>query len=108
MHKVRCERARVAKLVTAGLYGQRHRQVVALCKAEQQVLHGGASCFVGLQENHVGVFRLQARGGVRAQGWTTKVEGFHGPGGKKNNNLFEATLAQRLQRVQFLHNIRQR
>lgn len=79
MDEVRGEGPRVAELVTAGLYGQRHRQIVALCKAEQQVLHGGAGCFVGLEEDHVGVFGFQTRGRMRAESRTTEVEGLHGP-----------------------------
>lgn len=79
---MRGEGAWVAELVTAGLHGQRHRQVVALREAEQQVLHGGAGRFVGLEEHHIGVLRLQARGRVRAEGRATKVE-VHGPGGRK-------------------------
>ncbi len=102
--KVGSEGAWVAELVAAGLHRQRHRDVVALCEAEKQVLHGGAGCFVGLEEGHIGVLGFQARGRVRTEGRTTEVEGLHGPGerNRKCNHLFEAPLApekkeQRLQ-----------
>lgn len=75
VHKVRGERARVTKLVAAGLHRQCHCQVVALREAEEQVLHGGAGRFVGLEEGHIGVLRFQAWRRVRAKGRTTKVEG---------------------------------
>ncbi len=61
---MRGEEVWVTKLVTAGLYRQRHCEVVALCKAEKKVLHGGAGCFVGFEEGHIGVLGFQARGRV--------------------------------------------
>lgn len=64
MDKVGGEKVRVAELVAAGLDGQRHREVVALCEAEKQVLHGAAGRFVGLEEGHIGVLRFQAWGRV--------------------------------------------
>lgn len=81
--KVRGEGARVAELVAAGLHRQCYSQVVALCEAEQQVLHGGAGRFMGLEEGHVGVLRFQARGRMGTEGRTAEVEGLHGPEGRK-------------------------
>lgn len=103
--KVRGERAWVTELVAAGLHRQRHRQVVALCKAEEQVLHGGAGCFVGLEEGHIGVLGLQARSRVRTENGAAKMEGLEGPGEKriKCQNLFVAPLApEKLQHLQTL------
>lgn len=77
---MRGEQAWVAELVATALYGQRHCEVIALCEAEKQVLHGAAGCFVGLEEGHVGVLRFQTRGRVGTKDRTTKVEGLHGPG----------------------------
>lgn len=77
--KVRGEGVWVAELVAAGLHGQRHRDVVALSKAEEQVLHGGAGCFVGLEEGHIGVLRFQAPEGEGTEAWTAEVEGLYGP-----------------------------
>lgn len=79
MNKVRGEGAWVAELVATGLHGQCHSQVVALCEAEQQVLHGGAGRFVGLEKGHIGVLGFQARGRVGTEGRTAEVEGLHGP-----------------------------
>lgn len=92
--KVRGEGAWVAELVAAGLHGQRHREVVALCEAEKQVLHGGAGRFVGLEEGHIGVLRFEARGRVGTEGRATEVKGLYGPGERKRKckNLFEALL----------------
>lgn len=82
MDKVRRKGVWVAELVGAGLHWQRHGEVVALCKAKKQVLHGGAGRFVGLEEGHIGVLRFQARDMVGLEGWTT-VERLHDPGQRK-------------------------
>lgn len=58
------EGLRVAELVAAGLDRQRHREVVALGKAKEEVLHGGAGRLVGLEKGHVGVLRFQPGGRV--------------------------------------------
>lgn len=77
--KVRRKGVWVAELVGAGLHRQRHCEVVALCKAKKQVLHGGAGRFVGLEEGHIGVLRFQAMGMVGLEGGTT-VERLQDPG----------------------------
>lgn len=66
VNKLGVEGTWVAELVTAGLYWQRHRQVVELPKAEQQVLHGGAGCFVGLEKDNIGVLRFVAWRGIQS------------------------------------------
>ena len=83
MDKVGGEGVRVAELVATGLHWQRHREVVALCEAEKQVLHGAAGRLVGLEEGHVGVLGFQVRRRVGTEGRTTEVEGLHGPGERK-------------------------
>lgn len=80
MDKVGGESVRVTELVSAGLHRQRHRQVVALCEAEEQVLHGGAGRFVSLEEGHVGVLGFQARCRVGLEQRTTEIERLHDPG----------------------------
>lgn len=80
---VRGEGVRVAELMGTGLHRQRHREVVALCEAEKQVLHGRAGCFVGLEEGHIGVLRFQSRGRVGLEGGTIEVEWLHDPKEKK-------------------------
>lgn len=37
---------------------------MTLCKPKQEALHGGASSFVGLEKDNVGVLRLCIRGGT--------------------------------------------
>lgn len=64
MDKVRGESVWITELVGTGLHRQCHCEVVALSKAEKEVLHGGAGCFVSLEEGNVGVLQLQARGRV--------------------------------------------
>lgn len=92
--KVGGEGARVAELVAAGLHGQRRREVVALCEAEKQVLHGGAGRFVGLEEDHIGVLWFKAWGRVGTKGRTTDVEGSHGPRDRKREciNLLQQAI----------------
>lgn len=80
MDKVGGEILRVTELVSTSLHRQRHRQVVVLCKAKKQVLHGGAGRFVSLEEGHIGVLGFQARCGVGLERRTTKIERLHDPG----------------------------
>lgn len=83
MDIVEGESLRVTELVGAGLHRQRHRQVVALCESEEQVLHGGAGRFVSLEEGHVGVLGFQAWCRVGLERRTTKVERLHDPGERR-------------------------
>lgn len=75
MDEMRGESSRVAELVPTGGNGQGHGEVVALCKSKQQVLHGGAGCFVGLEENHIGKLDPWTSGDRGA----AKVEGLYFP-----------------------------
>lgn len=75
------EHARVAELVVAWGDWERHREVVALAKPEQNVLHSTAGCLVCLEEDHIGVFDSSL---MRAYGWAVESEYFHGPVGTEN------------------------
>ncbi len=56
VNEVGTERSRVAELVVTGGNRQCHSEVVAFSKAEEDVLHSGASRFVRLKEGYTGVF----------------------------------------------------
>lgn len=71
MDEMRGESARVAELVRTHSNGKGHGEVVALGESKQQVLHGGAGRFVGLEKNHISVLDLWSlvrRGAAKVEG----------------------------------------
>lgn len=94
--EVRGEGVWVAELVAAGLHGQRHRDVVALGEAKEQVLHGGAGRFVGLEEGDIGVLGFQAPEGEGTEAGAAEVKGLYGPGEKKREALLMPKEGMRL------------
>lgn len=89
VNKVCTERPRVAELVVTGGNGQRHSEVVAFRKAEEDVLHSGAGGFMSLQEGYTGVFSRRstaALGGGDCGGWTAQPERLQHPAIRKRKD----------------------
>lgn len=99
VNKVGTERPRVAELVVTGGNGQRHGEVVAFCKAEEDVLHSGAGGFMSLQEGYTGVFSRRstaALGGRDCGGWTAQPECLQRPAIRKRESVQKSTQYSKL------------
>lgn len=92
VNKVGTERPRVAELVVTGVNGQRHSEVVAFCKAEEDVLHSGAGGFMSLQEGYTGVFSrsTDALAGGDCGGWTSQPECLQRPAIRNGKSMHSA------------------